>query len=97
MTVKMRSSRTPRRKAPVLSITPPTDKPLNAECSEVSRKLRKALKTTQSGTTVGALIIALDETGAWSVDLAGRLDRDRDTLCVIACRVLGECLTHGRV
>ncbi|RXZ38453.1 hypothetical protein D9O50_02670 [Oxalobacteraceae bacterium CAVE-383] len=59
---------------------------------DVAVKLKRALQTAQSGATTGALIVALDQQGEWSVDLAGQLLQDDDTLCLIACRMLGACL-----
>jgi hypothetical protein len=97
MTVKPRPPRPSSQKATVLRLVPTINKPLNADGSEVARKLKKALTTAQSGATAGALIIAIDQTGEWDVDLAGQLVRDRDTLCLIACRILGACLAHSQV
>jgi hypothetical protein len=90
MTIKLHSSRP--ASASVLRLIPTINKPLNAECTEVTRKLKAALTTAKSGTTVGALIIALDQSGEWTADLAGRLVPDSDTLCLITCRLLGACL-----
>jgi hypothetical protein len=66
--------------------------PLDTNCTDVTAKLKRALRKAQSGATAGALIIALDHRGAWSVDLAGQLLHDDDTLCLITCRMLGACL-----
>lgn len=92
MTVKSRSPRASSRKAPVLRLIPTITKPLNVNCSEVTVKLKRALTTAQSGATAGALVVALDQEGHWSIDLAGQLRHDSDTLCLIACRLLGACL-----
>jgi hypothetical protein len=83
----------PRNKARVLRLIPTINKPLDTNCTDVTVKLKQALRKAQSGATVGALIIALDHQGGWSIDLAGQLQHDDDTLCLIACRMLGVCLT----
>jgi hypothetical protein len=81
-----------KNKAPVLRLVPTINKPLSTNCMDVTVKLKRALQAAQSGATAGALIVALDHQGGWSVDLAGKLLQDDDTLCLIACRVLGACL-----
>jgi hypothetical protein len=83
----------PQRKARVLRLIPTIHQPLDTNCTDVTVKLKRALRTAQSGATTGALVIALDHEGGWSVDLAGQLLHDDDTLCLIACRMLGVCLT----
>ncbi|MDB5776754.1 MAG: hypothetical protein JWP38_2887 [Herbaspirillum sp.] len=82
-----------RKKAPVVRLNPTVTKPLNANCSDVAYKLKRALNTAQAGGTAGALVIAIDQKGGWTVDVAGQLADDDDTMCVIACRILGACLT----
>ncbi|MDB5990554.1 MAG: hypothetical protein JWQ10_1957 [Herbaspirillum sp.] len=82
----------PQNKARVLRLIPTINKPLNTNCTDVTVKLKQALRTAQSGATTGALVIALDCHGEWSIDLAGQLRHDDDTLCLIACRMLGVCL-----
>jgi hypothetical protein len=79
--------------ARLLRLIPTINKPLDTNCTDVTVKLKQALSTAQSGVTAGALVIALDHQGEWSVDLAGQLRHDDDTLCLIACRMLGACLT----
>jgi hypothetical protein len=79
--------------ARVLRLIPTINKPLDTNCTDVTVKLKRALHKAQSGATTGALVIALDRQGGWSVDLAGQLLQDDDTLCLIACRMLGVCLT----
>ncbi|MDB5775230.1 MAG: hypothetical protein JWP38_1363 [Herbaspirillum sp.] len=81
-----------RKKAPVVRLKPTINKPLNANGSDVAHKLKRALNAAQAGGTAGALVIALDEQGGWTVDVAGQLAHDDDTMCVIACRILGACL-----
>lgn len=73
-------------------LVPTINKPLTAHGIEVTRKLKSALATAQTGATVGALIVALNKSGEWTADLAGQLVPDSDTLCLIACRMLGGCL-----
>jgi hypothetical protein len=93
MTTTKRPPRLPaKKKAPVLRLVPIINKPLNTLCTDVTVKLKRALHTAQSGATVGALVIALDHKGGWSVNLAGQLVQDDSTLCLIACRLLGACL-----
>jgi hypothetical protein len=70
------------KQSPVLRLI--INKPLNSNCAEVTVKLKRALTTAQSGATVGALVIALDEQGHWTADLAGQLRHDGETLCQIA-------------
>jgi hypothetical protein len=83
----------PPRKTPrVLRLIPAINKPLDTNCTDVTVKLKRALHKAQSGATTGALVIALDHHGEWSIDLAGQLLHDDDTLCLIACRMLGVCL-----
>jgi hypothetical protein len=77
----------------VLRLIPTINKPLDTNCTDVTVKLKRALRTAQSGATTGALVIALDRHGEWSIDLAGQLLYDDNTLCLIACRMLGACLT----
>jgi hypothetical protein len=79
--------------ARVLGLVPTIHKPLDTDCTDVVAKLKRALRKAQSGATSGALVIALDHHGAWSVDLAGKLQHDDETLCLIVCRMLGVCLT----
>jgi hypothetical protein len=83
----------PRNTARVLRLIPTINKPLDTNCTDVTVKLKRALRTAQSGATAGALVIALDHQGEWSIDLAGQLLHDEDTLCLIACRMLGVCMT----
>jgi hypothetical protein len=83
----------PQSTARVLRLIPTINKPLDTNCTDVTVKLKRALRTAQSGATKGALVIALDHQGGWSIDLAGELLYDDDTLCLIACRMLGVCLT----
>jgi hypothetical protein len=78
--------------ARVLRLIPTIHKPLDTNCTDVTVKLKRALHRAQSGATTGALVIALDQQGEWSIDLAGQLLHDDDTLCLIACRMLGVCL-----
>lgn len=92
MPAKPRSPRSSGTKAAVLRLVPSITKPLNTNCSEVAVKLKRALTTAQSGATVGALVVALDQEGHWSADLAGQLAYDSDTLSMIVCRLLGGCL-----
>jgi hypothetical protein len=80
------------RKAPVLRLIPTIDKPLTTNCMDVTVKLKRALHAARSGTTAGALIIALDHQGGWSVDLAGQLVHDDNMLLLIASRMFGACL-----
>jgi len=77
---------------PVPRLPSTINKPLSADGVEVTRKLKTALATAKTGTTVGALIVALDQSGEWTVDLCGQLVPDSDTLCLIACRILVECV-----
>lgn len=60
---------------------------------DVAAKLKRALRTAQSGNTSGALIIALDHAGDWSVELAGRFQEDEGAVCQIACSMLDACLS----
>ncbi|RXZ36483.1 hypothetical protein D9O50_08155 [Oxalobacteraceae bacterium CAVE-383] len=83
----------PKSTARVLRLIPTIHKPLDTNCADVAAKLKRALRKAQSGATAGALVIALDHHGAWSIDLAGQLLHDDDTLCLIACRMLGVCLS----
>lgn len=83
----------PRNKARVLRLAPAIDTPLDANRMDVAVKLRRALRTAQSGATTGALIIELDQKGEWSVERAGELLCDDDTLCLIVCRMFGACLS----
>ena len=85
-------SRSPRRKAPVLQLLPDIDNPLTTNCMDVIVKLKNALQSAQSGIIEGAVIIALDRQGYWSVDRAGQLTEDEDTLFLIAGRMFGACL-----
>jgi hypothetical protein len=78
--------------ARVLRLIPTIHKPLDTNCTDVTVRLKRALRTAQSGDTTGGLVIALNHQGGWSVDLAGQLLHDDDTLCLIACRMLGVCL-----
>jgi hypothetical protein len=82
----------PLHKAPVLRLVPTIDKPLPINCMDVTVKLKRALRAAQSGTATGAMIVVLDHQGEWSVDLAGQLVHDDDTLFLIASRVFGACL-----
>jgi hypothetical protein len=83
----------PKNTARVLRLIPTINKPLDTNCTDVTVKLKRALRKAQSGATTGALVIALDHQGGWSIDLAGQLQHDDETLCLIACRMLGVCLT----
>jgi hypothetical protein len=78
--------------ARVLRLIPTIQKPLDTNGTDVTVKLKRALRKAHSGATTGALVIALDHHGGRSVDLAGQLRHDDDTLCLIACRMLGVCL-----
>jgi hypothetical protein len=82
----------PRNKARVLRLIPTIDRPLDTNGTDVTVKLKRALHAARSGTTAGAMIVALDHQGGWSVDLAGQLVHDDDTLFLIASRVFGACL-----
>jgi hypothetical protein len=82
----------PRKKARVLRLIPTIDKPLDTNGIDVTVKLKRALHAARSGSTAGAMIVALDHQGGWSVDLAGQLVHDDDTLFLIASRVFGACL-----
>ncbi|RXZ36645.1 hypothetical protein D9O50_09110 [Oxalobacteraceae bacterium CAVE-383] len=79
-------------KAKVLRLIPTIDKPLATNCMDVAVKLKRALQTAKTGVTTGAVIIELNSQGDWSVDLAGQLVHDEDTLFLIASRVFGACL-----
>jgi hypothetical protein len=81
-----------KNKARVLRLIPTINKPLDTNGTDVTVKLKRALRKAQSGATTGALVIALDHQGGWSVDLAGQLQYDDATLCLIACRMLGVCV-----
>jgi hypothetical protein len=82
----------PQNTARVLRLIPTIRKPLDTNCTDVTVKLKRALRKAQTGATTGALVIALDHQGGWSIDLAGQPLHDDDTLCLIACRMLGVCL-----
>jgi hypothetical protein len=82
----------PSKKARVLRLIPTIDKPLTTNCMDVNVKLKRALAAARTGATAGAMIVALDDDGNWSVDLAGKLVHDDDTLFLIAARVFGACL-----
>jgi hypothetical protein len=93
MTAKARPpSPSKSRKAPALQPHSETDDPLATNCVDVTVKLKNALKMAKSGITEGAVIIALDRQGYWSVDRAGKLVDDEDTLFLIAGRMFGACL-----
>ena len=93
MTAKARSSsRSPRRKAPVLNLLPETDNPLTTNGVDVIAKLKQMLQAAQSGVIEGGVFVALDRQGYWSVDRAGQLVDDEDTLFLIAGRMFGACL-----
>jgi hypothetical protein len=93
MTVTVHPPPSPAKtKARVLRLVPTINKPLTTNCMDVAVKLKRALHTAQSGATTGALIIALDQQGEWSVDLAGQLVHDDDTLCLIVSRMFGACM-----
>jgi predicted esterase YcpF (UPF0227 family) len=94
MTVRSPSprSRKSTHKASVLRLVPMINKPLNADCTEVVRKLKKSLVTAQSGATQGALVVTVDQEGYWSTDLAGQMMYDKEILCQIAFRLLGVCM-----
>ncbi|RXZ36755.1 hypothetical protein D9O50_09800 [Oxalobacteraceae bacterium CAVE-383] len=79
-------------KARVLRLIPTIDKPLTTNCMDVAVKLKRALQIAKTGATTGAVIIELNSQGDWSVDLAGQLVHDEDTLFLIASRVFGACL-----
>jgi hypothetical protein len=82
----------PQHKARVLRLIPTIDKPLTSNCMDVTVKLKRALHTARSGATAGAIIVELDHQGGWSVDLAGQLLQDDDTLFLIASRMFAACL-----
>jgi hypothetical protein len=93
MTAKVPSRPLPlSKKARVLRLVPTIDKPLTTNCMDVTVKLKQALETARAGATSGAVIIALNPQGDWSVDLAGQLVHDDDTLFLIASRMFGACL-----
>jgi hypothetical protein len=79
-------------KARVLRLVPTINKPLTKNSLNVTIKLKRALQAAQKGTATGAMIVILNSEGDWSVDLAGRLEQDDDTLFLIASRVFGACL-----
>jgi hypothetical protein len=79
-------------KAPVLRLIPTINKPLSTNCMDVTVKLKRALRAAQLVAAVGALIVVVDSQGEWSVDLAGQLVHDEDTLLLIASRMYGACL-----
>jgi hypothetical protein len=93
MTATVHPPLLPQKTARVLRLIPTINKPLDTNCTDVTVKLKQALRKAHSGATVGALVIALDPQGGWSIDLAGQLQHDDETLCLIACRMLGVCLT----
>lgn len=82
-----------KNKARVLQLVPPGSKLLDTDAKDVTAKLKRALCTAQSGNTSGAMIIALDQAGGWSVELAGRFQEDEGTVCQIACSMLDACLS----
>jgi hypothetical protein len=82
----------PLQKARVLRLIPTIDKPLTTNCMDVTVKLKRALHAAKPGATAGAMIIALDHQGGWSVDLAGQLVHDDDTLFLITSRMFSACL-----
>jgi hypothetical protein len=84
--------RPPQQKARVLRLVPTINKPLNTNCTDVTVKLKRALRDAQAGATAGAMIVALNHQGEWSVDLAGQLVHDDNTLFSIASRVFGACI-----
>jgi hypothetical protein len=94
MTVRSPSprSRKSTHKASVIRLVPTINKPLDANSSEVVRKLKKALTTAQSGATQGALVVTVDQDGYWTTDLAGQTMYDKEILCQIAFRLLGVCM-----
>jgi hypothetical protein len=93
MTTTVHPPLLPRKnKARVLRLIPTINKPLDTNCTDVTVKLKRALHAARSGTTAGAMIVALDHQGGWSVDLAGQLMHDDDTLFLIASRMFGACL-----
>jgi hypothetical protein len=59
---------------------------------DVKVKLKRALDAARTGATSGAVIIALNPQGDWSVDLAGQLVHDDDTLFLIVTRMFGACI-----
>ena len=81
-----------RKKARVLNLVPPSRTPLDSNCTDVTNKLKHALLTAQSGATPGAMIIALDHEGEWSIELAGKLLKDDDTVRLISFHMFGACL-----
>jgi hypothetical protein len=96
MTTKVPSSPpSPQHKARVLRLVPTIDKPLSRNCLDVTTRLKRALATARVGRTSGAVIIELDNHGNWSVDIAGKLAADPDTLFLIAGRVFGACLSSS--
>lgn len=93
MTAKARPpSRPSGRNTPVPNFLPEIDNPLTTNCVDVADKLKTALQNAQSGLTEGAVIIVLDGQGYWSVDRAGQLMSDEDTLFLITGRMFGACL-----
>lgn len=73
-------------------LSPAFKKQLRINCKDVSIKLKRARRNAKSGATTGAMIIALNRKGEWSLDLAGQLMHDDDALFLIASRVFGTCL-----
>jgi hypothetical protein len=93
MTTKTPSRpRSPSQKVRVLRITPTIDKSLTKNCTDVAVKMTRALENARVGATSGAVIVVLDNDGNWSVDLAGKLMHDQDTLFLITGRMFGACL-----
>lgn len=86
------TSSSPSHKASALRLSPAIKKQLRTNCKDVSIKLKRARRDAKSGATTGAMIIALNRKGEWSLDLAGQLMHDDDTLFLIASRVFGTCL-----
>lgn len=81
-----------KNKARVLHLAPTIDNPLDTNSMDVAVKLRRALRTAQTGATTGAVLIELDQHGEWSVERAGELSYDDDTLFLIICRMFGACM-----
>lgn len=90
------SSRPSKRKA--LTSSPKTSNhvPLKANRADVVDKLKRALDAAQAGETNGAMIVWLNKEREWTVSLAGKLRYDENTVCLIASRIFGACITGER-
>ena len=74
-----------------------SDHPLqNANRADVVAKLKRALNAAQAGETNGAMLVWLNKEKEWTVSLAGKLRYDEDTVCLIASRIFGACITGER-